>query len=426
MNRRREAFVVILLVSVFSLLPLNASAQATDQAPPLPQRLNLEMAMEILLEANPTILRERKNVAIARGEVIQARLLPNPSFGLNSESFPLFESDPGPFFDRQELSVRVEQPILTAGKRRKRTRVAEQDVAVAQARLQDTIRQVKLELKRRYYAVVLAKAEYELAREILDRFDEIIRLNEARYRQGEVSGLALTRVQTEKLRFFNDVVAAEVNLENTKVALLELLGVRDMTVDFEVTEHLEYEPLHLSLASLQEQALQARADLIAQNRRVERGLRQLDFERALAVPDVIPFFGYKRDFGEDAVVFGVNLELPIFDRNQGGIARSQATIEQELQEQRRIMLAVRRDVQQAYQLVQAQARRVQALEATYVQTARRTRDISQASYRLGALNLIDFLDAERAYRETLRGYYQALYDHQLSIFLLEAAVAKEF
>lgn len=419
---------ILFLAFLLSFPVVTSAAQEPPAAPaaPIPTRLTLDLATEILLMRNPVILRERQNVTIARGNVLDARQLPNPTFELNSESYPLFESNPGPFFNRQELVLRMGQTIETAGKRRKRTRVAEQDVAVAQARLQDSIRQVKLELQRRYYQVVLAKAEHELASEVLRQFDEIIRLNEVRFRQGEVSGFDLTRVQSERLRFFDDLVAARLNLQNAKTALLELLGVEDMTVDFDVAEELDFRPLPVTLASLQEQALQARPDLIAEQQQVERQNRQLTLEKAQAVPNITPFFGYKRDFGEDAVVFGVNIGLPLFNRNQGGIARAAAEIEQERQEFRRVQLAVRREVQQTYQIVQAQEERVRALEATYVIAARRGRDISQASYRLGALDLIAFLDAERAYRETLRGYYQALYDHQFSVFLLEAAVGKEF
>ena len=56
----------------------------------------------------------------------------------------------------------------------------------------------------------------------------------------------------------------------------------------------------------------------------------------------------------------------------------------------------------------------------------RARDIAQTSYRLGALDLIAFLDAERAYRETLRSYNRTLFDHQVAVFQLKAAVGKEF
>jgi len=410
---------------LFLLVPLGVRAQ---ELPPtvVSSKLTLNLAMEILLTHNPTILRERENVAIARAGVVEARLRPNPQFELVSESYPLFESNPGPFFDRNEVIVRVGQPLEIAGKRRKRTRVAEQDVAVAESLLQDTIRQLKLELKTRYYRVVLAKAQSELAREVLTQFDEIIRLNQVRYEKGEVSGLDLARVQTERLRFFNDVVAAELQLQNAKTALLELLGAADLSAPFDVAETLAFRPLAARLETLEQDALVTRSDLEARRGLVEREQRQVVSEKSQAVPNVTPFFGYKRNLVDNTVTFGVNIGLPFFNRNQGGVARAAARVEQARYEQQRTELAVRSEVRQAYQAVQAEERRVRALESTFVARARQARDIAQAAYRLGALDLIAFLDAERAYRETLRGYYQALNDHQVAIFLVEAAVGKEF
>lgn len=411
------------------LLPLFFSiglfAQEPQKMPTIPTKLDLDVATELLMTNNPTILRERQNIALARADVTTARILPNPDFEVNSESYPLFEPRPGPFLNNQELVVRAGQTIETAGKRGKRTKVAQQDVEVTESALQDTIRQLKLELRDRYCAVVLAKAQRELAQQILSQFDEIIRLNEVRFRQGEVSGLELARVQTERLRFFNDSVAAELQLKNAKASLLELLGVSNMATEFDVMEKLEFKPLQAQLETLGEEAVRARPDLLAERQRVERDRRQLTLAKAQAIPNITPFFGYKRDFGANTMTFGVSIPLPLFNRNQGGIARAGVQVTQQQYELERTELSVRRDVQQVYQTVVAQERRVRALESTYLASAQKARDIAQASYRLGALDLVAFLDAERAYRETLREYYQALFDHQVAVFQLSAAVGKE-
>ena len=421
----RSIYLRAAAVAVVFICPFCLSGQEAG-GPVIPTPLTLDLATEILLLGNPTILRERQNIALARANALNARLRPNPELGLNSESYPLFAANPGPFFQRQELVVRVGQPIETAGKRRKRTLVAEQEVGVTQTLLQDTVRQLKLELGQRHYAVVLAKANLELAREVLEQFDEIIRLTEARYEQGEISGLDLTRVQTERLRFFNDVLDAELQLKNSKTALLELLGAADLNADFDVAETLEFRPLKVALVDLQSEAMRARPDLAAQQELLERDRRQKTVEGALAIPNITPFFGYKRNEIDNTVVFGVDLPLPFFNRNQGGIARASALIEQRQNEITRVKLQVQSEVQQGYQTVSAHAERVRALESAYVPSARRARDIAQTSYRLGALDLIAFLDAERAYRETLRGYNRALLDHQIAVFQLAAAVGKDF
>ena len=411
------------LLSLVVIVPL-ASAQQSSP-PSLPTRLSLEMATEILMANNPTLLRERQTIAVARGGLITAQKRPNPEFQLSSESYPLFESNPGSFINKSETVLEVSQTIETAGKRGKRTAAAMQDVRVSEASLQDTIRQLKLELKTRYFAVSLAKAQYELAQQILSEYDNVIKVNEARYKQGEVSGFEFSRLETERLRFFNDVLDSELQLKNAKVALLELLGGDPGATDFDVADALKPAPPVISLGDLQQQALQTRADLIAQRERVERGSRELNLQKAEAVPNVTPAFGYKRDFNQNTVAFGVNVSLPLFNRNQGGIAQAGALLQQQRYEQSRVELEVKRDVQQAFNSVLTQNQRVQALERTYVPSARRARDISESSYRLGALELIGFLDVQRSYREALRSYNQALFDQRAAISLLEAAIGKD-
>ena len=426
MNSCKSVVRTFLLLSLLSSLPSSAFAQQVQSNPVLPEHLTMQEAMELMLRQNPLLLRDQQNPQIAKGDVIQAGRRPNPDFEIVSESYPLFESSPGPFFNNQELVVRAGQTIETAGKRGKRVRVAQQELAASESRVQDTVRQLKLELKRRYYVVVLANAQRDLAGEILKQFDDVIRLNEARFKQGELSGLEINRIRAERLRFFNDVLDADLQLKNAKTDLLEVLGVFDLNTVFDVSEPLAASSLTVDLPQLQTQALENRPDLRAERQRLERNRQDLQLQKAERIPNVTPFFGYKRDFGANTAAFGVSIPLPLFNRNQGGIARASAQIQQQQYETSRLDLSVRRDVQAAYQTLQTQADRVRALEQQYVPSARSTREIAQQSYRLGALDLIGFLDAERIYRETLRAYNLALFDYQTSIFQLEAAVGKEF
>lgn len=407
----------------FAWLCCNGQNGASPSVPPL---LSLPSATEIMLKANPLLLRERQSLPIAQSSVVAASKRPNPEIDANSESYPIFDSNPGSFLNNQELSFRAGQTFETAGKRRKRVAVAKEGVAIAGASVDDTLRQLKLELKRRFYAVVLAKAQSDLAQQMLDQFDQIIAVTEARYKQGEVSGLEINRTRAERARFFNDLVDANLQLKNSKVALLEILGASDLAAQFELQETLKFEAKAIDIGQLQREAMDTRPDMTAARYAVERGSRILDLERANAKPDVTATFGYKRDFGANTPIFGVSSPLPLFNRNQAGVARARAETEQQRQEMSRISLAIGTEVQQAAQAVNANADKVKALQDDYVPSAKRSLEIAQQSFRLGSLDLIGLLDSERTYRETLRNYNQALYDYKAANFELEAAVGKEF
>ena len=120
--------------------------------------------------------------------------------------------------------------------------------------------------------------------------------------------------------------------------------------------------------------------------------------------------------------FAVTVPLQIFNRNQGGVARAEAERRRAAQLAEAASTQVRLDVQQALNAMELNAARVDYIEREYLQNAEQTRQTVLASYRLGAATLIDFLDAQRAFRDTVRTYNRALYEHRLSLFQLAAAV----
>ncbi len=408
------------------LLILSTVPAAVAQRVDIPSRLTFSEARDVMLAHSPALLRDEQNITIARANVGQARLRINPELEISSESYPLFESRPGAFLNNQELITRATQTLETAGKRGKRTLVAENELSATGSDVQNTIRQLTLELKRRYYGVALAQAQLQLAQELLKGFDDLIRLNEARYQQGEISGLEIARVRAERLRFFNDLLESQLLLSNSKVALLELLGAPDLTAPFEAADSLAVTGTVPNAEELQRLALEQRPDYIGERQRLARNRSQLALEKSLAVPNVSPSFGYKRDYGANTVYAGLSVPLPLFNRNQPGIARATADITRQNFELERVRLSVLRDVLEAQQSFATQSQRLAAIERDYLPNVRRARDSAQQSYRLGELDLIGLLDAERVYRETLRTFNVAMYDRRIALALIEAAVGKEF
>ena len=397
----------------------------------VPETLTLADAVRIATERHPTVAAARNDVEIAEADRLTASRRPNPALTVNSEGYPLFESPRPSFGDGQELVARFDQEIETGGRRRLRTRAADAGVEAAELRAKDRLRQLEFEVRRAYFQVVLAKADLEVANGALGEIDRVIDLNRARATQGEISGAELRRLQVERLRFVDDVFAAELTLRNTRAALLAWMNAPDLTVMFDVAEPLQpptgalaptASSRSLNGAALRMQALAARPDILAAGRDVARADTETQLQRALRTPNITIGGGYKRDFGTNAVVFGATVPLPLFNRNPGGVARADAERRRAENQHTAATLGVALDVQQAINAVDIDRQRVQYIEREYLSNARESRDIVLASYRLGAANLIDFLDAQRAFRDTVRTYNRALYELRVSQFQLGAAV----
>ena len=414
------------------LLPMATDARGQDLT--IPPQLTLGEALRLATERNPTLAAAGNSVEIAEAQQIDAHLRRNPAVTFESGGYPLFESPKPPFRNNQELTLRYDQEVELAGRRRLRTEVAAAGVSAAEATFRDERRRLEFEVRRAYFGVVLAKADLEVAQMALDEIDKVIGLNRARFQEGEISGGELRRIQVERLKFVDDLFAAQLALRNARSSLLALFNATDLSFEFDVAERLNVNesnpppasataPQVIDVVSLRTQALAARPDLAAAQQEVQRADTATRLQRALGSPNVTVGGGYRRDFGTDAAVFGVTVPLPMFNRNQGGVVRADAERRQAANRAAATATTVLLDVQHAINTVDVSRARVEYIEREYLVPSRESRDIVLASYRLGSADLIDFLDAQRAFRDTLRTYNRALYEQRLSLFQLAAATA---
>jgi cobalt-zinc-cadmium efflux system outer membrane protein len=213
-------------------------------------------------------------------------------------------------------------------------------------------------------------------------------------------------------------------LRNGRSALLALLNAPDLSAEFDVDDSLAAPPTTSTVVDrslLRETALQLRPDLAAARASFDRASTETRLQRALRTPNITLGGGYERNFGTNALVFGITVPLPLTNKNQGGIARAIAESERAKNLMADSATSVLLDVQQAVNAVETANARVRYIEKEYLTPARESRDIVLEAYRLGTADLIDYLDAQRAFRDTLRTYNRALYDQRLSIFQLSAA-----
>jgi outer membrane protein, heavy metal efflux system len=408
---------------------VGAVAAAQDAA--IPSRLSLADALRLAEQRNPALAVARLQAAVTDTDAVAARRRPNPVASVSSEGYNGDPAGAG-FFNQQELVFQVEQELETGGRRRLRGEVAAAAGLAGRSAADDLARQVRLDVKRAYFQLVLARLDMEASRAALGEIDRIIELNRARYRQGEISGAELRRLEVERLRFTDDVLGAELGARNAGSALLALLGAPRLDVPVEPVDPLTPPagtspalappPAGGTTESLIAAALAGRPDIAAARQDHARALAEVELQKALRTPNVSVGAGMKRDFGVNGLVWGVSVPLPVFDRNAGGIARAEA--ERRLAESRlrERELAASLDVQQAANLVDISGQRVKYLESDYLQKAREARDAILSAYQSGESSLVDFLDAQRAYRDVQRAYNRALFEHRLSLFQLDAAV----
>jgi outer membrane protein, heavy metal efflux system len=415
---------IALLMS--AVLPWAAAAQDAP-APPgaarVPARLTLDEAIRLAESRSPALLEARARIAVAEAEALGAPKRPNPSLDVEFRGYPLFASDLPPFLDNQELTIAVDQEFEPGDRRRFRREAAQLGVQASAAERADVLRRLRLEVQRAYVHVVLAQADGDAAQATLTDVDRVLSINRARYEQGELSGVELRRLQVERHRFADDALVADLALRNARSRLLALLNVRPLDQPFETVDTLPEDdgvpPVAPAPAA---GGAPERADLRALQLGEQRAEADARLQHALRIPPFSLGGGWQRDFGTNAIVVRATVPLALWNRNEGG--RSRAAAERTLAASRTsaASAAAELEVQLARNAVESGRARVAVIASEYVKNAREARDIVLAAYRAGAATLIDYLDAQRAFRDAQRAEHRARFDYRVSVFELEAAL----
>lgn len=169
-------------------------------------------------------------------------------------------------------------------------------------------------------------------------------------------------------------------------------------------------------------AMQNRPDLRAAQEGVTAARSQEALMRANGKKDLGVTFDYTHTAGINSGAFFFNIDLPIFDRNQGEIARTRFAITQAEEQALESAQQVNTDVVDAYAALHSNDEIIQLYRGGYVDQAKQSRDITEYAYKRGAASLLDFLDAERTYRANQLAYRQALASYMTALEQMRQAV----
>lgn len=405
------------------------AAQQPPRGEPVPNVLTPHQAVELALARNPNVAAARNTIEMAEGEAVNARLHPNPALTVDTENYPYFSPNAGPFFSNQQITARFDYEIQTKDRLRLRTEAARGAVRREEASFDDAVRLLRLSVQAAYYRALLAHSNLQLAESILEQTDQVISLNRTRFEQGEISELELTRIEVERLRFADDVFQARLELRNSKAELLALLYAEDLGADVQLVGDLSTIPAldirpDAAPSEMYRIASSERPDLRAAITEMERASAQNRFQRAISSPNVTVGGGYQRSGPNHSLVVGVTVPLQIFDRNQGGILTSEAEIRRAQNLAAAVRNRIELEIRQAYNALQVNQERIEYIRSQQLQQAEKASQVTLAAYRLGGAPLMDYLDAQRRYRDTMRVFNQALFDERVSRFALAAAIGK--
>jgi outer membrane protein, heavy metal efflux system len=384
--------------------------------------ITLSDAVAIFLRQNFQLIAARYDIDSAEAEKLTARLRPNPDISVGFSGLPLGLS--GNLLAEQQYSYSIAQTFELGGKRAKRIGVANASTDVTRAQFEMAVWQLTNDLKKKFYAVILNQALFNLAKENEATFAETIKHTEELVKAGEISGLDLTRVEVEKLKFDTDLANAERDYELALRDLRLTLGGDYSSMDIDAAGSLDPQTYDFTFADLRDKAMAARPDLKAAKLSERAADASIDLQDAQRIPDLSLGVGINQvPEGGSSYTFGVGITLPIHDRNQGERAKARIDKERALNQERLITNQIISDVDKALIAFQLQKRRVDLYRTGVLTKVNDIQNLTEYSLKAGESSILDLLDAIRTRRETLAAFYQTLFDYQSALLDLELATA---
>ncbi len=389
------------------------------------------------LENNAELAAARKEIEAARALVKQARLRPNPSVEFSRQE-QIGGSD-------NDTMIAGSLPLELGGRRKARVVVAEAELSVREKEVANRERLLAAEVRAKFGEALAQAFKLKLTEDLLKTALNGFRLVQARVVEGRTPPLEenMTLVEVNRLRSMRETVAGK-----TEIAFLELRNLIGMKPEEPLRLRGDFKDLLALLPTLgeaTEQALRERPDLQGMRAMETLAAAQIEQARAAGRIDASVSAGYGRNnFGfpvngitdtgalrpvQDvfhSLRFGVTLELPVRNRNQGAVEAAVANSEAAAKRLEFAELTVRREVASAFARYQSSARAMEIFRVGVRDQANTNLVVVRQTYELGAKNLIEYLVEERRFIELENEFIDAQLETYLArVEILRAANAPE-
>jgi cobalt-zinc-cadmium efflux system outer membrane protein len=382
--------------------------------------------------ANPTLKAAQLNIDESRAAEITAYLRPNPDFSLTADGLQVSRN----FGVWRPLSGIVETPAVSylherRHKRELRLETAKESTDIASSTYLDQERNLIFNLRNAFVQTLQAKAVLENAKQNIDYWDHELDVQRTRFKAGDLALVDLNRLELQRVQFESDYETAYVGVRTAKIQLLMLLNRRTPLEQFDVNGPFDFSPELMSLEEFRQIALATRPDLQAASQNV--ALAKTNHQLAIANGSTDPTFSlwyshnpsFANPFANETMGGSVNIPLRVFDRNQGEKARTQIDIGRNERLRDATQAQVFNDVDSAYWTLVQNVNLLRPYKARYLPMATDIRDRMDFSFKNGGASLLDFLDAEKSYRDTRLAYLNLIGAYLTAGAQMNLAVGKE-
>jgi outer membrane protein, heavy metal efflux system len=391
------------LIALLTVTP--AFAQSTAGS------LTLQAAMERALAANPTIAAARllRPVHLAGLAVANERLNPEATIEIEKEA------------PKQAFGFAL--PLELGGKRARRIAVSEATVRAGEAELSATIAQVRNDVRRAYFEVLVAEGRLAVLQELRDLSQRARDTADARFEGGEAPRLEVLQADLALATAENEATAADGAVIAATSKLNAALGLPlDMAQPLSTTIDIGGPVVTNAVLDL---ARMGSSELVVLDRRIEEQRARVALAQSLRVPDVIPTATLTHDAQPEFTYgwrAGVAVTLPIFTSHKAGVLVEETTLAQLTAQRQAALLRITGEVTAVAATAEAQRRAYVRYRDVILPQAQQVEQVAQDSYQLGQTGIAALLQALQASRDVRLRSLDAVSQYHTAVADLERAI----
>ncbi|MGI2323121.1 MULTISPECIES: TolC family protein [unclassified Methylococcus] len=385
------------LLPLFLTLNLDGSALAGPNAESLPQTVTIQQLLAIARQRSPRYAALRQAIEIAKAEIAAADVLPNPR--LNFGNYSLLSANNTMYDGKVQREVVLEVPVLITGQHGARVEAAEKQVQTTEAAVQAEFASLVHELWRTFIKLLAGQQRVAVLEEASAKMERLAALVAGREESGGASRYDTLRMEIEA----KDVRAKLETARNDLQGTVEELGLMLGLPDWKPEARGNLAPLGVPADPEKSWADAERIN--PEIEAVRRGeiAAAARLEKAKAERWPVPSIQFGSAFTEQpyghAFFGGVSVEIPLFDRNQGGMARAAAEKQAAILDRELVTSQIHVALDRATGLLARRRETRVKFERDVVAKLSALEEMGEAAYRLGKGSLLELLDSTRSRTE---------------------------
>jgi cobalt-zinc-cadmium efflux system outer membrane protein len=375
--------------------------------------LTEEEAVAIALWNNRDFLATLANLGIARGDLVQAGLLTNPQLILLA-----------PPIGTKQLEWALFVPIETLLLRKHRVEIAERDFQrIANEIVQNGLN-VARDARVAYADLQFAVERHSVAERAVEIRCEIAELAEKRLSAGDIGELEVITARVDANRTRVEAVGLERAVEVAEARLRNVLGVA--MLDTPLVPVIEEPPTTFALdaEALVSESLMIRPDALAADIAVQAAEQRVVLARKSFLRIDAAVDGNNGGSGPSNVGPGVRLEIPVFNRNQGLVLRSEWSVDQAIHNYHSVQNRVATEVRTSIGGVRQAKASLMLLRQEVLPDLKNSIQLAETAYRDGAETYFWVLQSTTQYLDSRIRELELLADLRRALAELDCAVGR--